>query len=174
MDRKKKSISSADLSKLMRMWLLIIPMIVAIIGSATLTSMWLASRSDSSTTIHSRITDIDKDLLNNIGRDFRNTYLQFLRVKINPGSDPERVEQLDERLTELMFQEREIIQKYDPFYATERPSTMEILFEIIAEVPYPIVFTIAVVVGIFLFLITRYLALFIIMRRYTPSYVKEV
>lgn len=174
MDRKKKQVSGAHLSKIMKAWLLIIPIIVAIIGSATLTSMWLASRSNYSATIYSRTTTIDSALLNDIGRDFRSTYLQFLKAKIHPEFDPERVEQLDERLNELALQERRIIQKYDPFYVSTRPSTVEILFEIIAELPYPIVFTIALMVGIFLFVITRYLARFIIMRRYSPSYVKEV
>ncbi|QBQ55375.1 hypothetical protein [Nitrosococcus wardiae] len=176
MDRKKKRVSDSQLSTIMKTWLLVIPAVIAIMGIVTFTGVWLSSQSKTSGSIYGQITSIDRSLLNDIRGNFRNTYLQFLQAKVDPGADAERVEQLNKRLDELALQEGEIIRKYDPTYVTSRSSTLETLLEILADVPYPIVFTISLVVGIFIFVVIRYTALFIISRRYTSSsdYVKEV
>lgn len=174
MDREKKRVSEAQMGSIMKAWLLVIPAIVAIAGSVMFTGIWLASQSDSSVAIHSQISNIDRSLLNDIRGNFRGTYLEFLRAKVDPGTDAESLEQLSKRLDELVLQEREVIARYDPSYVVTRPSALEVLFDILAKMPYPIVFTISLVLGISLFVLTRYTALFIINRRYSSDYVKEV
>jgi hypothetical protein len=179
MDREKKQASNAHLDSVRKAWLLVIPAIIAIIGSAAFTGIWLASHSRASSSlieIQSRITSPDKLLLANIRHNARNIYLQLLQAQINPKSDPNRIEQLSKRLDELEFQEGEIMHRYDSSYVSIRPSAMEVLFEILAEMPYPIIFTISLVVGILFFVTVRYAALLIISKRYPPSsdYVREV
>lgn len=179
MDREKKRVSSAHLDSIRKAWLLVIPAIIAIISSATFTGIWLASHSRASSSliaIQSRITSPDKLLLAKIRDNSRNIYLQLLQAQINPKSDPDRVERLSKKLDELEFEEGKIMHRYNSSYVSIRPSAMEVFFEIIAEMPYPIIFTISLVLGIFFFVAARYVALFIISKRYPPSsdYVREV
>jgi hypothetical protein len=177
MDKEKKRVSNVHLSAIRRTWLLVIPAIIAIIGLAAFTSILLtSSRSNSMIEIQDKISSLDRGLLNDIRGNFRSTYLQLLQAQINPESDPDRIEQLAKRLDELALQEGEIIHEYDPSYVSTSPSAMEVSFGILAEMPYPIIFTISLAWGILLFIIVRYIALLIISKRYSSDsdYVREV
>jgi hypothetical protein len=175
MDKEKEQVGNTHLSSIRKAWLLVIPIIVAIIGSAAFISIWLSSQSNSLAEIQDQITFPDRLLLNDIQRDFRSTYLQLLQARINSESDPSRVEQLTKRLDELALQEGEIMREYDPSYVSAWPSAAEVFFEILAEMPYPMIFTLSLALGILLFTVVRYAALLIINKRYSSSdYVREV
>lgn len=178
MDREKKQISTAHLDNIRKAWSLVIPVIIAIIGAAVFTSMWLMAQSRLNASvekIQSQMTSADKRLLTEIRRNSRHTYLQLLQSQINPESDPDEVTQLGKELDKLQLQEREIIHRYDPSYVSVQPSVMEAIFETLALMPDPVMYTISLGVGILLFVIARYTALFVISKRYLPSdYVREV
>ncbi|BAW80435.1 hypothetical conserved protein [Candidatus Nitrosoglobus terrae] len=179
MDIDKKQITDAHLDNIRRAWLLVIPAIIAIISSAVFTGIWLTahSRADASwAKIADRINASDRFLLANIQRDSRSIYLQLLRSQISPQSDASGVESLIKELDELELRERDIMRRYDPSYVSIRPSAKEVVFQIMTEMPYPILFTISLGLGIFLFVIARYIALIIMNRRYPPfsNYTREV
>jgi len=174
MDRGKKRVSESQFNNMTKTWLLVVPLIVAIMGSVIITAVWLVSRSQASSGQHYQVSSVDKALLNNIRSNFRRTYLQFLQAKVDPELELEDAEALEERLQELVKEERKIISKYDPDVSAERPSTVEIFKELILEIPYPIMFTLSLILGILLFVVTRYIAFFIINKRYSPDYVREV
>lgn len=178
MDREKKKISTAHLDNIKKTWSLVIPVIIAIIGAAVFTSMWLMAQSRLNASvekIQSQMTSADKRLLTEIRRNSRHTYLQLLQSQINPESDPDKVTQLGKELDKLQLQEREIIYQYDPSYVSVQPSVMEAIFETLALMPNPVMYTLSLGVGILLFAIARHTALFVISKRYLPSdYVREV
>lgn len=177
MDKKKRQFRDAPhLNSIMRAWLLVIPIIVGVIGSGTTIALWLAVRGES--TVSHQVSSLDKDLLNSIRINFRRTYLQYLRARINPGTSPEQIEKLDQRLNELAQEEGKIISKYDPGYVSTQSSALRTLSEILVQLPGPIVYTLCLVVGASLFAMTRSIASFIISRRYSldpgSDYIREI
>lgn len=177
MDKKKRQFRDAPhLNSLMRTWLLVIPIVVGVISSGTTIALWLAVRGES--TVSYQVSPLDKDLLDSIRINFRRTYLQYLRARINPSTGPEQIEQLDQRLNELVQEEGKIISKYDPGYVSNRPSALRTLSEILAQLPGPIVYTLCLVIGASLFTMTRSIAFFIISRRYSldpgSDYIREI
>jgi hypothetical protein len=174
MDRDKQRLSKEQFNSMTKTWLLVVPLIVGIMGSAIITSLWLVSRSQASPETSYQVSSVDKSLLDNIRSSFRSTYLQFLQARIDPESELEEAESLEQRLRELVLEERRIISKYDSDLSSDWPSATELFMEILLEMPYPIMFTISLVLAILLFVVARYTAFFIINKRYSPDYIREV
>lgn len=178
MDKEKKQIRDTHLNNLMKRWLLVIPIIVGIIGAGTTIALWLAVRAEFApveTSLH--VNSVDKVLLASIRSDFRRTYLQYLQARINPSDESERVERLEQKLSNIAQEEEKIILKYNPEYASILPSSLKILLGTLAMLPGPIMYTLCLVNGLLFFMITRAIAFSIIKRRYSldddSDYVRE-
>ncbi|CAB1275973.1 hypothetical protein [Candidatus Nitrosacidococcus tergens] len=166
----KKEISSAHLDGIRKAWLVIIPSIIAIIGTAIFTGSWLAlihTREKSPVnTVKERMHLADRVLYEEIQKDTRKVYLQLLEAKI--GSDTDQVDKLSGVLDNLDAQRDELIAKYLPSYAAKKSSKKEEILETMVGMPYPVIFTMGLSIAILLFILVHYSSLIIINRKYPP------
>ncbi|CAH9018480.1 hypothetical protein [Candidatus Nitrosacidococcus sp. I8] len=166
----KKEISSAHLDGIRKAWLVIIPSIIAIIGTTIFTGSWLAlihtKEKSPVNTVKERMRSPDQVLYEEIQKDTRKVYLQLLEAKI--GSDTDEVNKLNSVLDDLDTQRDELITKYLPSYAAKKYSKKEEMLETMVGMPYPVIFTMGLSVAILLFIIVHYSSLLIINKKYPP------